>query len=1802
MSADLRALEDLLRRASSARRPRRNPPGLLEIDYRLTDYREFRRIMIAALEVVEVPARGTHLPIRPLAGANLDPETDWMIALIDAWATVGDILTFYQTRIANEGYLSTAREQISSELLTRMLGTRRGAGALSSSAHSKQVSPVLPPATIEVVSQAPVVPSRLGRSGPVVPTPGAATAVPLPARAKDPTQPYQFVVDPGAAAVTDVAFQIQPNRATTGQALIRAGTAIRSHSVDGSMPLVFETGADLDARIAHNAIAAFSAPEQVAPTLTSTSVGLTLAGTATGLRPGSSILVFGTPSSSAAPSWLYGKLVTVEPNQTLGNTLVTWTAPQADGTGGLLNQSALGDDQLDALSVYGFSRALAPFGHDAGALSAAPLATQIALSVSGGVSLWRMTSGSPAWSRLNEGLPTSALSALAIGGEGTLWIGGAFGVAYLPPGASGSWTLMSSGLGSAAVISLTVADDGSLWAGTTNGQVFRTPGRGQGWSAIAGSFTVVNGAPAKTSLPRTPITSIQPYITKPRSATDGDGALPPAAALAGTGLGVFGNPLDSSGWYTDNRNIKGSNGSSASSPYTSSPLVDLKVLGPGASPEAQGSSGYAIAASPDGIAPFPWYPFDPLPNTNSAAVAPSLSSPSNLPPVDTFQPFPGEVVVEVIFFTLDGETGLMVLTNKGPWRWSPTTTTTTAGTETTTTTTSAFVPVTRGLAGSPLKSIAAVPDGAQKAVGGVVVGNDGSRVWVLDPGDWQWTVVDGFEGLESDRPPAPTPSIATLVAAGPGGLLLAAAPLTLAAEWPDFRVVQTEQDEDGNVSTWIDLDSKPFDVAPGSWVVVAAPAAVQEPGVPESVSVFQLVSSTVAYRDGEGAYGQPGRVFRLFVSDAGQRPCSSPRSADVLAVSFALAVYKPMIADDRPVCGAEIDLAGILDSLDESQRVNQRHATRLLAFTGQRARLCVTMTGGLWCTPAASTAPPCWSEQGLGFQTVTALLELDGELWVGTESSGVRARTAAGSWVDRSQGLAGADEPPPRIIALAGSAGGLVVATSSGAASWNPARGAWVNIPELTGDQPLSLLVDEPAGGPITWWMGTAKSGLWTSADGVHFVPAPRAATLVGRAINALAMAAGALLAGTPDGVYRYPSATAPGQSDVELVAKLPATALAGSGGALLIGTASQGAWLIDDLDAKSLPRCARLPATQITVLACHGKRFYAGTGGAGVYGSDDATSWAAMPIGVPADVRSLTVTRAGDLYAGAAEGAQLLSDSGAVAGELAYSDKLVLPDGFSAELFQGLVSARLRSAFNDAKVPLPADARVSTLDKQGRWLLTSNSDASAPVYILFRDNLLRIVVIQANTIPVVIGPWSGSVAAGALRKVTLKDGELEGNLLLGDGQWTLRPPEAGDAPVSEVKGLSGVKYDYTTSATIITIQAPLDNTYARSTVRVSANVVRASQGETVNPEILGNGNAGVPNQSFTLRYAPLTFLPVPPPEYRRSTLTITVNNVEWQEVASLAGAGPNDRVYEVAINHEGRATVTFGDGEHGARLPTGIQNVVASYRYGLGARGDVSAGTLDILLSAPPGVKSVTNPIPATQGVDPSPDASIRRDVPRAARAGNRIVSLADHADLAISYPGVRQATVAKVRASQRTWIVVTVGFKSDVPDHEISVRASALQRAITGAQAQPAPPVSVMVAPLSYFWLSATVRIARSVVPEDARTQVFDALFARWSAFSANIGEDVRPAAVEAVIQAVPGVQGVRVTSLSPTGEARDGRQVLPATPAHYDAKTKRLVPANLLVIDPASAAPRSTPPSVFVKGGITLHVSGGHQEVDP
>ncbi len=233
---------------------------------------------------------------------------------------------------------------------------------------------------------------------------------------------------------------------------------------------------------------------------------------------------------------------------------------------------------------------------------------------------------------------------------------------------------------------------------------------------------------------------------------------------------------------------------------------------------------------------------------------------------------------------------------------------------------------------------------------------------------------------------------------------------------------------------------------------------------------------------------------------------------------------------------------------------------------------------------------------------------------------------------------------------------------------------------------------------------------------------------------------------------------------------------------------------------------------------------------------------------------------------------------------------------------------------------------------------------------------------------------------------------------------------------------------------TFLKLSESLAYCYRRDTVSIYANVTKATHGETRN-EVLGSGDGSRAFQEFQLRQSPLTYLAAPTPAGAESTLKARVDDVLWHETDSLAGLEPIDRNYITTKDDDSKTTAVFGNGKHGSRLPTGVENVRAVYRSGIGKPGNARAGQISLLATRPLGVKGVINPLPATGGADRENRDQARSNVPLAVLALDRFVSVQDYADFARTFAGIGKARAAKLSNGRRQEVFVTIAGAEDIP-----------------------------------------------------------------------------------------------------------------------------------------------------------------------
>ena len=367
----------------------------------------------------------------------------------------------------------------------------------------------------------------------------------------------------------------------------------------------------------------------------------------------------------------------------------------------------------------------------------------------------------------------------------------------------------------------------------------------------------------------------------------------------------------------------------------------------------------------------------------------------------------------------------------------------------------------------------------------------------------------------------------------------------------------------------------------------------------------------------------------------------------------------------------------------------------------------------------------------------------------------------------------------------------------------------------------------------------------------------------------------------------------------------------------------------------------------------------------------------------------------------------------------------------------------------------------------------------------------------------------------------------------LAKGQWLVasgKDSATGD-PLSEVVAVSAI------DGGVLNVTPPLANSYARDSFALNANVAPATHGETVQ-EVLGSGDASQAYQQFTLRQPPLTYVSAATPSGAASTLALRVNDLLWHEVPTLYGRGPQEHVYVTRTGDDGRTTVEFGDGITGARLPTGQDNVRATYRKGIGVDGLVKAGQLSLLLTRPLGVKSVLNPEAATGAQDRESLDDARTNAPLTVLTLDRTVSIQDYEDFARAFAGIAKALATWTWDGQMQRVFITVAGPAGAA---IAPDSDTYRHLLEALQEAGDPFVSLRVQSYrpAYFRFAGKVKVNPDYQPSQVLAAVELALRTQFSFAARAFGQPVMLSEVIAVVQAVPGVVAVTVDKLYRTDE---------------------------------------------------------------
>jgi hypothetical protein len=424
-----------------------------------------------------------------------------------------------------------------------------------------------------------------------------------------------------------------------------------------------------------------------------------------------------------------------------------------------------------------------------------------------------------------------------------------------------------------------------------------------------------------------------------------------------------------------------------------------------------------------------------------------------------------------------------------------------------------------------------------------------------------------------------------------------------------------------------------------------------------------------------------------------------------------------------------------------------------------------------------------------------------------------------------------------------------------------------------------------------------------------------------------------------------------------------------------------------------------------------------------------------------------------------------------------------------------------------------------------GKWVLLQTKPPNAA--IAARAWMVRLIMIENRVDPVftqtiTLLRWEPEQATPFEMDLTVL--EVHGNLVPATAgktevrRFTIGPSsDAADRPAAiEREGADGsVAYvsslvDSDEKSLVWLGEAP-ENASPEIRLTEVKNVagvwtVRPNGEWTWRPALLGTNSAQSGDQVFTL------------------------DDGMWRRVVGYQRIG-KEIVFQDYASDLGKS-IRFGDGEFG-EVPSPKTIFQVTYRLDNGARGNVAAGTLTQCALAG---MSVTNPLPAHDGLDPETPQQVRQLAPDAFRATTfRAVRPEDYAEAAERLPWVQRAGAAFRWTG--SWLTAYV-----TPDPEGAVFVTEAQAAELDDQInrfrQAGRPAYMLNPRYANLDLEITVCVEPFAYRGDVKERVLDVLCGiggvrpRPGFFAPDnftFGTPLERSQLEAVIQDVPGVRAV-------------------------------------------------------------------------
>lgn len=264
---------------------------------------------------------------------------------------------------------------------------------------------------------------------------------------------------------------------------------------------------------------------------------------------------------------------------------------------------------------------------------------------------------------------------------------------------------------------------------------------------------------------------------------------------------------------------------------------------------------------------------------------------------------------------------------------------------------------------------------------------------------------------------------------------------------------------------------------------------------------------------------------------------------------------------------------------------------------------------------------------------------------------------------------------------------------------------------------------------------------------------------------------------------------------------------------------------------------------------------------------------------------------------------------------------------------------------------------------------------------------------------------------------------------------------------------------------------------------------------------------------------------------YMEGSMLLYVNDEPWILVDTFAYSNSSDKTFKVEVDSGLKPYIAFGDGKFGA-IPPANSKLEAVFYITQGASGNIAAGSFNNVpsqLSSIEGRIKVMNLVAASGGTNYEDFQAIKDHVPLSIKSLGVAITKDDFEAIAKLVPGVDKAYVDYICGRfVRIYITPDGGGVASQSLLDLTEQKLSKSKVITTN-------VSVYATKTAKIYLSAEITGKKSYNRGDISNAVIKALVDEYSYVNSDIGRSVRLSDIYALIDNLPVVDYLEITSLS-------------------------------------------------------------------